>query len=380
MDVLPPNDVKTLGQVFTPPSVVEKMLSLRKHHERVLEPSAGSGAFLSRLDNAVGVEFDSSVINYQTKAKIIVSDFFQYPISHKFNTIIGNPPYVRFQDIRESTKRLLNHTLFDHRSNLYLFFINKCINHLTNKGELILITPRDFLKATSARKLNERLYREGSMTHFYDLGDDAIFSGYSPNCAIWRWEKGRKNRSMETGGFFCHSRGQLWFGKGKNSTVCLGDYFDVKVGGVSGADKIFTNSKRGNKDFVYSQTAHTGETRKMIYNVKDKCLNLHKKTLINRRIAAFNENNWWMWGRAFHTNDKDRIYVNCKTRDKKPFFTHRATAYDGSVMALFPKYVCNINDTVKKLNDVDWRELGFICGGRFLFTQRGLQNAPVGVI
>lgn len=26
-------------------------------------------------------------------------DFFDFPVSEKFDTIIGNPPYVRFQDI-----------------------------------------------------------------------------------------------------------------------------------------------------------------------------------------------------------------------------------------------------------------------------------------
>lgn len=28
-----------------------------------------------------------------------------------------------------------------------------------------------------------------------------------------------------------------------------------------------------------------------------------------------------------------------------------------------------------KLNDIDWRELGFVCDGRFLFSQRSLENA-----
>ena len=34
-------------------------------------------------------------------------DFFAYPVSEKFDTIIGNPPYVRYQDILQSTKALL---------------------------------------------------------------------------------------------------------------------------------------------------------------------------------------------------------------------------------------------------------------------------------
>lgn len=28
-----------------------------------------------------------------------------------------------------------------------------------------------------------------------------------------------------------------------------------------------------------------------------------------------------------------------------------------------------------KLNEIDWQELGFVCDGRFLFSQRSLENA-----
>lgn len=28
-----------------------------------------------------------------------------------------------------------------------------------------------------------------------------------------------------------------------------------------------------------------------------------------------------------------------------------------------------------KLNHTDWQELGFVCDGRFLFSQRSLENA-----
>jgi tRNA1(Val) A37 N6-methylase TrmN6 len=66
--------------------------------------------------------------------------------------VIGNPPYVRYRDIGAATRKLLRQDGFDERSNLYLFFIEKCVRHLAPGGELIFITPRDFLKATSARR------------------------------------------------------------------------------------------------------------------------------------------------------------------------------------------------------------------------------------
>ncbi|EIX7688552.1 class I SAM-dependent methyltransferase, partial [Campylobacter coli] len=147
-------NVKELGQVFTPQYIVSDMMNLIQNNGRFLEPSCGDGAFFKNLpSNKVGIEIDKNVINDE---QILNIDFFNYPLNEKFDTIVGNPPYVKYQDIKIETKILLKiyNQIFDERSNLYLFFIYKCILHLKDKGELIFITPRDFLKSTSSIKLN----------------------------------------------------------------------------------------------------------------------------------------------------------------------------------------------------------------------------------
>lgn len=366
-------DVETLGQVFTPWKVVRKMLSLRQNKGSVLEPSCGDGAFLNALDrDALGVEVDSGL---SSDPRVVRCDFFDYPTDHKFDTIVGNPPYVRFRDIHESTRNLLDMRGFDARSNLYLFFIGKCIDHLLPGGELIFITPRDFLKATSAGSLNSRLYAEGTITHYYELGDECVFSDATPNCAIWRWAKGNYNRVMTTGGEFACANGQICFAN-PTATV-LGDYFDIKVGAVSGADDIFASRRRGCTDMVCSTTAKDGILRRVIYDRLDSSLKQHKSRLIGRRIRRFNESNWWEWGRKYHKRQGERIYVNAKTRHANPFFVSDAQAYDGSVLALLPNKPMNLVKAADTLNRVDWHRLGFVCGGRLLFSQRSLSFAPV---
>ena len=142
----PPLDVARLGQVFTPDAIVRRMLALRRKAGRVLEPSCGDGAFARHLPGCTAIEVDAR----HCPPGALNQDFFAYPESEKFATIIGNPPYVRYQDIAETTRAWLPSEHFDGRSNLYLFFIEKCLRHLEPGGELIFITPRDFLKATSA--------------------------------------------------------------------------------------------------------------------------------------------------------------------------------------------------------------------------------------
>ena len=73
-------------------------------------------------------------------------------------------------------------------------------------------------------------------------------------------------------------------------------------------------------------------------------------------------------------SNKERIYVNCKTRDNKPFFTNDSKYYDGSVLAIFPKKDIDINLAIGMLNSVNWSDLGFIVGGRLCFTQKSLEN------
>ena len=350
------------------------MLSLRQNNGNVLEPSAGDGAFLKHLEpNAIGLEVD---INHITDERIILKDLFDYFPKFKFSTIIGNPPYVRYQDIKYYTRMRINDYPLDKRTNLYILFMWKCIDLLKNNGELIFITPRDFMKATSAKLLNKKLYEEGTFTHFQELGDQKIFKGFSPNCAIWRWVKNkRKSKVLDNGKLFNEEGGQIWFGN-KNIRK-ISDYFEVKVGAVSGADHIFLHNK-GNVEFVYSKTNKTGNTRRMIYQRKHSSLNKHKGELLKRNVRSFNDKNWWKWGREYPHREGERIYVNTKTREKNPFFISEIPAFDGSILALFPlQNDVNLEEWVLLLNSTDWNSLGFVCDGRFKFTQRSLENAYV---
>ncbi len=371
-------DIKKMGQVFTPLFIVDEIISLIKNKGKILEPSAGDGAFSNVINSKklVSLEIDKYFAN---KNDFINIDFFNYSEKNKFDTIIGNPPYVRYQDIDKSTKSFLNNQykeIFDNRSNLYLFFIFKSMLHLKKHGEIVFITPRDFLKATSSIKLNKFIYEQGTITDIIELGDKKIFNGSSPNTIIWRFEKNNFSRQTNIKEKFSLSNGQLLFTKNKYN-YSFNDLFFVKVGAVSGADSIFTHEDYGNVDFVCSYTNKTGKTKKMIYDIKNNYLEQNKEKLITRKIKKFTEKNWWEWGRKHYNSLEYRIYVNQKTRNKKPFFIHKSNYYDGSILAVFPKFKINkkeLKQICDDLNSINWGELGFIVDGRYIFSQKSLEN------
>lgn len=364
-------NVETFGQVFTPQHIVGEMLMLRKNYGRILEPSCGDGAFFNEIPACVGIEIDAK----HCPKNALNIDFFDYPTTEKFDTIIGNPPYVRFQDIDETTKSKLKSSLFDERSNLYLFFIEKCIKHLNAHGELIFITPRDFLKATSSLRLNKFIYESGTITDLIDLGDQRIFKGFNPNCIIFRFEKDNFFRKTNVSKEFICCNGQLMF-TDNAYPLCFKDLFFVKVGAVSGDDNVFTNEQYGNRDFVCSYTQKTGKTKRMIFNEPVDFLLPYKERLMKRKIKHFDETNWWQWGRNHYISSEKRIYVNAKTRQHRPFFVNPCRDYDGSVLAVFPKNQnVDIDELCTDLNRVNWYELGFVCDGRYLFSQKSLENA-----
>jgi adenine-specific DNA-methyltransferase len=371
MSARPPLDVACLGQVFTPDEIVARMLALRRNRGRVLEPSAGDGAFSLQLPGCVAIELDAR----HAPPGALVMDFFAYPAAERFDTIIGNPPYVRFQDVAPETRKRLDLRLFDGRSNLYLFFIEKCVRHLNPGGELIFITPRDFLKATAARKLNTWLHEQGSFTDLIELGDARVFDDAVPNCVIWRFEKGNLRHRTFDGRRQVLAGGQLLFTRGIYS-VPLSAVFSVKVGAVSGADEVFAHAELGNMDFVCSRTAQTGELRRMIFDTPLPWLEQHRERLLARRVRPFDASNWWQWGRRHHLSEAPRVYVNGRTRKPRPFFTHDCIHYDGAVLALFPhRREVDVDAVAGMLNEVDWAELGFVCDGRYLFAQRSLEQA-----
>lgn len=241
------------------------------------------------------------------------------------------------------------------------FYIDKCINHLDKLGELVACSSPDFL---STKK--DRLYKMGTITDLIDTADGHV---------IWRFVRedySRKTLVNNSWKHFTFFNDKLMFLKNEY-TVPFTDLFTIHVGAISGLDEAFV-SEKGNVEFVTSQTPQSDKTKRMFFNCFDKSMEKHKKKLLARKIKKFSEDNWWMWGRSHYISNQPRVYVPCKTRQSAPFFHHDSIHYDGTILAIFYTGKAKPAKVVNLLNKVDWEELGFKVGKRFIFSQKSLEN------
>ena len=381
------------GQYFTKnKKLKEKVFNLCKNKGKMFEPSAGPGYLSEYFKNNnrkidVALEIDNSL--ELLDKEIIFKNFFDYSIDNKFDTIVGNPPYVKYQEIENENKIKSQFSSL----NLYLYFIEKSFYHLSENGEIVFIIPRDFLTSTRAKGIRKLLFENGTITNIIDFQEEKMFDDADPYVIIIRYEKNNLSHktNYEINGGSTEkkevlSNGYLKYVKKEGRL--LKDYFDIKVGIVSGANSIFQNDSLGNISIICSDFITTNKKKKYIFeengNYSSKVweyLNENKNILINRKIRNFDDNNWFEWGAVrniSHMKKKGKaIYVNSKTRKEKPFFVEDITYFDGSILCLFPKNEeINIFEWCEKLNNnrEGFMEQGFIVGNKYQFTQNSLSN------
>ncbi|MEM5878812.1 MAG: N-6 DNA methylase, partial [Candidatus Aenigmatarchaeota archaeon] len=195
-----------LGFVETPIEIARFMVSLSSKIDKkskVLEPGAGRGVFIRALlesdfEDIYAIEYSESLYTYLTNAgfsetiKIIKHDFLQWETDEKFDLIIGNPPYVHYNQLTLELKDSLRKILNSSESNIYYAFIMKAIDLLKEGGELIFIVPYAFLYNTHAKILRKHIIEKGSIEMIIDLDEARIFKGESPETIIFKFVKNKK--------------------------------------------------------------------------------------------------------------------------------------------------------------------------------------------
>lgn len=228
---------KSMGQVMTPKTLASRAVALKQNNGRVLEPSSGTGVFLDLLPSAQGIELDQTLVKSEHAHRVTVADFFSVIPDERFETIIGNPPYVcaknnsRGKTVTHRVKQELSSATLPPAANLYLRFIERCFRELLTKhGELIFIVPLEFFHVTSAAKLREEMLKHGSFTDvWFQIHDEWEAS---VEVCVFRYQKGIVGLRPRRDGVLCHevTKDGCTFFMAQRPIAFLGDFFDTTVG------------------------------------------------------------------------------------------------------------------------------------------------------
>ena len=375
---------QTLGQYFTTNhELKEKVFGFIENAPSViLEPSIGQGDLVAFVKERMPhvlfdmYEIDDTIplLDAIDKRDVVYGDFMIQPIAKKYQTIVGNPPYVR-------TKK----------GNLYIDFTEKCYHLLEENGELIFIVPSDFLKLTSASKLLNEMMTHGTFTHIFHPHNEKMFEHASIDVIVFKYCKNvsmaKKVLYNDQWMYITNSEGLITFGEEENThSAMFQDYFEVYVGLVSGKEEVYKNEELGNITLL------NGEDKmdKYIYVEKFPCedekINAHlwryKKELMERGIRKFHETNWFEWGAprnmvAIRSHfGKDCIYMYNLTRKPKVAFLGKVDYFGGGLLMLKPKKKCNLNAVMDYLNSDAFKN-NFMFSGRFKIGHRQICHSYI---
>lgn len=140
---------------------------------------------------------------------IVVGDSTDKNILEKFNSselknrgidfIIGNPPYVKIQELSSNQKKYLQQHYMSCKSgsyNLFYAFIELSLNILSENGKIGYIVPNHLLKLKSAFGLRALLVDSRSIYKVIDFKDNQLFSNAQTYSAILFLDKSEKSHIL----------------------------------------------------------------------------------------------------------------------------------------------------------------------------------------
>ena len=176
---------KLRGGFYTPETITKFILAWAFNGNKfcdILEPRCGDGAFLKSLkkgkysfNSVTAIEYYKEEAQKAQKVtlqntKVIISDFHKYcnTTSQKFDIVIGNPPYIRYQYFdKEQQQEALkifkkNNIKYSKLMNSWSAFVVGCTNLLNDNGKLAFVLPSEILQVINAKVIREFLLKQYS--------------------------------------------------------------------------------------------------------------------------------------------------------------------------------------------------------------------------
>lgn len=177
---------KSRGAFFTPDRIAQFLVewAVRDQGDSVLEPSCGDAAFLvpvvdrlRRLGNpepeVAGVEIHPAsaeeararIAAVGGRPRVEVSDFFAVEARDIYHAVVGNPPFIRYQDfsgtarVRARASALRAGVSLSGLASSWAAFVVHSTQFLRRDGRLALVLPAELLSVNYAAAVRAFLFR-----------------------------------------------------------------------------------------------------------------------------------------------------------------------------------------------------------------------------
>jgi adenine-specific DNA methylase len=201
---------KARGAFFTPDGITRHVAewAIRDPNDRVFEPSAGDAAFLSaavqrlgalgnKRPRVHGVEIHppsarsarATVAIAGGEAEITTSDFFLLDAEPTFDVVIGNPPFIRFQEWsgaqrdRARFASLRQGVALSGLASSWAAFVAHSAGFLKPGGRLGLVLPAELLSVNYAAPIRRFLLENFSSVELV-VFDEQVFSDAEADTVI----------------------------------------------------------------------------------------------------------------------------------------------------------------------------------------------------
>ncbi len=228
--LVPHNDKKINGAFFTPKLITDFMVSqtITSSSQKICDPSCGCGAFLIAAAIFISNKFKKDIIDiieenlygidiaeYSVRrAKILLSllalnnsedkENIQFNLGAAdslaldwkklfpeiskgggFDVVMGNPPYVKFQDLTKNLREALYRdwrTLKTGNYNLYFAFFELGVGLIKADGVLGYITPNNYFTSLAGVQLREYLESKRLIQKIIDFNHLKLFEAQTYTC------------------------------------------------------------------------------------------------------------------------------------------------------------------------------------------------------
>lgn len=216
-------DQKLKGAYYTPLQLAEIMVGYYSDcaFDKVLEPSCGDGVFLDSLQKAnmlssvgelVAVEIEKEEAGKVAKkyecehnVRVLQKDFFDFyketTPDDKYDLIVGNPPYIRYQYLSEKQRNIQAQILTSHGMksnkliNAWVAFLVACVQLLAQNGKVLFVIPAEILQVAYAEDL--RLYLSNNLSKITLITfDQLVFPDIEQEVVVLIGEKSDEEKGI----------------------------------------------------------------------------------------------------------------------------------------------------------------------------------------